>query len=69
MKRDKRPARRSGLGGNPWVTLPLIVAGSALFITGNIGARAGVMILPFDPHHLIGQFGGAIVLVVGLMLL
>ncbi len=40
-----------------------------LFITGNIGARAGVLMLPFDPHHLIGQFGGAILLVVGLTML
>ena len=63
------PARPSGLRGNRWVTFPLIVVGSALFITGNIGARAGVVILPFDHHHLIGQFGGAIMLVLGLMLL
>jgi hypothetical protein len=60
---------RSRLRGNRWVTLPLIIVGSVLFISGNIGARAGVVILPFDPHHLIGQLGGAIMLVLGLMLL
>ena len=48
--------------------MPPIIVGSALFITGNIGARTGVVVLPFD-HHLIGQLGGAITLVVGLTML
>ncbi len=70
MPKNKRSARRRlRLRGNHWVTLPLIIVGILLFISGNIGARAGIVILPFDPHHLIGQYGGATMLVVGLMLL
>lgn len=34
---------------------------------GNIGARTGIVFLPFDQHHIFEQFGGAIVAVVGLM--
>jgi hypothetical protein len=66
MMPKSKPSRSRG---NHWVTLPLIIGGAVLFITGNIGARAGIVVLPFDQHHLIGQFGGAIALVVGLMLL
>ena len=63
------PLRRSRLRGNRWVTLPLIIGGSVLFISGAIGARAGIVFLPFDPHHLIGQFGGPLMVLAGLMLL
>jgi len=37
----------------------------ALFLTGNIGARTGIVLLPFDPHHVIGQIGGAIIGITG----
>jgi hypothetical protein len=40
--------------------------GLAVFLTGNIGARTGIVILPFDPHHVIGQIGGAIIGITGL---
>lgn len=63
------PLQRSRLRGNRWVTLPLIIGGSVLFISGAIGARTGIVFLPFDPHHLIGQFGGAVLAMTGLMLL
>jgi hypothetical protein len=36
-------------------------------LLGNIGARTGIVFLPFDPHHVIGQFGGAILGIVGLI--
>ena len=55
--------------GNRWVTLPLLIGGIVLFLMGNIGARTGIVLLPFDPHHVIAQFGGAALVVVGLMLL
>jgi hypothetical protein len=29
-----------------------------LFLLGNIGARSGIVLLPFDRHHVIAQFGG-----------
>lgn len=45
---------------------PLCFLGLALFLTGNIGARMGIVILPFDPHHVIGQIGGAIIAIAGL---
>ena len=61
--------RRSRLRGNRWVTLPLIIGGIALFLMGNIGARTGIVLLPFDPHHVLAQFGGAALFVLGLSLL
>jgi hypothetical protein len=39
-----------------------------LFLAGNIGARTGLTILPFDPHHVIAQFGGALAAIVGLLI-
>lgn len=46
---------------------PLVAVGAVLFLAGNIGARTGIVFLPFDQHHIFEQFGGAIVAVVGLM--
>lgn len=46
---------------------PLAIVGAVLFIGGNIGARTGITFLPFDPHHVYAQFGGAVVGMVGLM--
>ena len=47
---------------------PLCFAGLGLFLAGNIGARTGIVILPFDPHHVIAQFGGAAVAIAGLVI-
>jgi len=75
--RRKRPKRRYQIPETPSsrrrrdprgrAAVPLIVAGGVLFLMGNIGARTGIHFLPFDPHHIFEQFGGAVVLVVGLM--
>lgn len=46
---------------------PLAIVGAVLFIGGNIGARIGITFLPFDPHHVYAQFGGAAMGMVGLM--
>lgn len=54
----------------PWrkrLGWPLVALGAAMFILGNIGARTGITILPFDPHHVFAQFGGAVIAVVGLI--
>ena len=51
------------------MTLPLIIGGIVLFLIGSIGARTGIVLLPFDPHHILEQFGGAALVLVGLMLL
>jgi hypothetical protein len=45
----------------------MVAIGGVLFLIGNIGARTGVVALPFDPHHIIAQFGGGLVAIVGLM--
>jgi len=66
---EQSPARRSRLRGNRWVILPLIIGGIVLFLMGNIGARTGIVLLPFDPHHVLAQFGGAAIFVLGLSLL
>lgn len=43
----------------------LAILGALLFITGNLGARLGVVVLPFDPHHVMGQFGGGLLAIIG----
>ncbi len=43
----------------------LAIGGVVLFLSGNLGASLGVVILPFDPHHAIGQFGGALLALLG----
>lgn len=62
-------SRRFRIRGNRWVTLPLIIGGLALFLMGNIGARTGIVFIPLDPHHIVEQFGGALLFFAGLMLL
>lgn len=47
-----------------WLTA---VIGLVTFMAGNFGARIGFTVLPFDPHHVYAQFGGAAVAVVGVM--
>lgn len=51
------------------VALVLAIVGGLLFVASAIGARAGVVILPFDPHHAIGQFGGAAFALLGISLM
>jgi hypothetical protein len=55
---------RGAPGADVW---PLCAIGGVLFLLGNIGARTGIVFLPFDPHHVIGQFGGAILGIIGLI--
>ncbi len=43
------------------------IAGVVLFVGGNIGARTGIAFLPFDPHHVYAQFGGAALALIGLL--
>ena len=46
---------------------PLVILGAVLFLAGNIGARTGIVMLPFDRHHVFEQFGGALLAVLGLI--
>jgi len=41
--------------------------GGILFLLGNIGARTGIVFLSFDPHHVTAHFGGALLLIIGLL--
>jgi len=63
--REARGGRRATarrLSG--WV---MAAAGAALFAASNVASRAGVVILPFDHHHIFGQFGGMLILVAGVV--
>ena len=46
---------------------PLFLVGAAVFVVSTIGARAGIQVLPLDPHHIIGQLGGAALPMCGLI--
>ncbi|MGH2789282.1 MAG: hypothetical protein ACRDJV_15500 [Actinomycetota bacterium] len=62
--------RRARNGRRIWrarVAWGVAIVGAALFVAGNIGARAGITILPFDPHHVYAQFGGAALAIIGLV--
>lgn len=69
---DKRPApappQRRPRKWRKRIGWPLVAIGGILFFAGNIGARTGIAVLPFDPHHVFAQFGGAAIAIVGLML-
>lgn len=45
----------------------MVGVGAVLFFAGNIGARTGFVLLPFDPHHVFEQFGGALIVVLGVV--
>lgn len=67
---DDRAIKKAQREQRDWrqrLSLPLIIAGAILFIGGQIGARTGLVFLPFDPHHLFAQWGGAAIAFTGLM--
>lgn len=41
--------------------------GLVMFLGGNLGARIGFELLPFDPHHVYAQLGGAVLAIFGVM--
>lgn len=61
LRRGRETDWRKRVG---WV---LVALGGVAFIGGNIGARTGLMFLPFDPHHMFTQLGGAAIGMTGLM--
>jgi hypothetical protein len=70
--RHKANARRAAprAGWHRWrsrLAWGLAIVGAVLFVAGNIGARAGFTVLPFDPHHVYAQFGGGVLAIVGVM--
>ncbi|MEP6973789.1 MAG: hypothetical protein ABI869_06575 [Actinomycetota bacterium] len=50
-----------------WIGWSMVVVGLVVFLIGNIGARTGVVALPFDPHHVFAQLGGGLIAIIGLM--
>lgn len=66
VKPQRRRQRRSTLHNAGLITL---IAGILLFGASSLGARAGFTVLPFDPHHIIGQLAGAGVGLVGASLI
>jgi hypothetical protein len=72
QSRQKARARRGAIpaGWHRWrsrLAWGLAIVGTVLFVVGNIGARAGFAVLPFDPHHVYAQFGGAGLAIIGVM--
>ncbi len=65
IRRAKRPDPRARAARTKNIGWALAVLGLVLFLSGSLGASLGIVILPFDQHHVIGQFGGIVVAVVG----
>ncbi|MGH9187717.1 MAG: hypothetical protein ACRD0U_18200 [Acidimicrobiales bacterium] len=66
LRAELRRQRAEGRGWRGRVAVPLAVLGGLWFLIGTITSRMGVVLLPFDRHHLVAQFGGAAVAMVGL---
>lgn len=45
---------------------PLCAVGAGLFLATLVANFAGTNLLPFDQHHVVGQFGGGLLTVTGL---
>lgn len=73
IKAEMRAERRAAVDARPWGALrrllgwPLAIVGALLFVASYMGSMAGFAVLPFDDHHLIGQFGGGAVGVIGVI--
>lgn len=65
LRAELRRQRVEGRGWRGCVAVPLAVLGGLWFLIGNIASRMGVVLLPFDRHHLVSQFGGVAVAMVG----
>lgn len=63
LKAEMRASRRTG--PRERVGWLLVAAGVALFLVGSIGARSGLVTLPFDQHHILSQLIGLTVAVLG----
>lgn len=72
LRRELRAARRAEIDSRPLgrvrrlAAWPLIAAGLILFLASYLGAITGTTVLPFDPHHTIGQLGGGALAAAGL---
>ena len=60
----RTPPRRGRLGRA--LTAGLMFFGAALFVLGRIGASTGSVTVSFDPHHILSQIVGLLLLLAGL---
>jgi hypothetical protein len=60
----RRTPRRRRLGRA--LTAGLIIVGAGLFAAGRVGAATGWMYTSLDPHHVISQIVGVVLLLAGL---
>lgn len=67
MSSDARRRRTAKPGWQTRVGWIVAVIGLVTFLGGNFGARVGFDFLPFDPHHVYAQLGGAVIAIVGVM--
>lgn len=73
LRAEMRAERRSRLdrrrGGSLRRRLGWLLAaiGALAFVASYLGALSGVTVLPFDDHHVIGQFGGGALAVLGVV--
>jgi hypothetical protein len=71
IRAEMRAERRAGLDARPWGALrrrldwPVAVVGALVLVASYVGSMAELPVLPFDDHHLIGQFGGGITAAIG----
>ena len=55
----------------PWwsrLAWPVAILGIIVFVVGWVGAKSGVIAIPFDPHHVLSQFVGFGLVFVGVRL-
>ena len=73
IKAEMRAERRAAVDAQPWGALrrrlgwPMAIIGGVIFVASYVGSMVGVTVLPFDDHHLIGQFGGGVIGVIGVI--
>ncbi|GHE39010.1 hypothetical protein ABZ508_14445 [Streptomyces lavendulocolor] len=61
-----RGIRGAGTSRDRVLLYTLVPLGMFLFALGVVGARTGLTLLPFDPHHIGLQIGGLVVAFIGL---
>lgn len=73
IKAEMRIERRGTVDARSWGVLrrrlgwPMAIVGGLLFVASYVGSLAGVTVLPFDDHHLIGQSGGVLLGITGVI--
>ena len=69
MASNRREPQRLPRSPIPWARVAgwfAFAIGVALFVSSFIASSAGAVILPFDPHHFIGEAGGLVLAVSGI---